>query len=297
MAIFAFLNGIFLRLVGFALSAVMFLAIPAAPSGTAIEAKDPAGVKLQASVIADNHMQSFDMQNFSQFTLALRDIARAQQQQDVLVMLGDNTMNGQTTEYIMLYGLLRQYNRTKNTFVAMGNHDLNIGQWGAATGINRHNFFLQSYNGVANDKAYYSREFNGFTFVTIAGEGPGSELEISDAQLAWLAETMAASPAGKPIFVFIHQDVDYFPRGPELRAILEAFPNVFVFNGHWHAPLGMDKTNGVSYINVPSLHAHNASQPVGEGLQIEVYEDRVELRGRDYMNGKWIATEFTVPLV
>jgi len=297
MAILAFLNGIFLRLVGLALSAAMFFAIPAAPSGTPIQARDPANVLLQASVIADVHMQTFDMQNFTQLAITLRDIARAEQKQDALVMVGDNTMNGQTTEYIMLYGIMQHYNRTKNTFMVMGNHDLNMGEWSAETGIGRHNFFLQSYTGIANDKAYYSQEINGYTFIAIAGEGPETERDISDEQLVWLDATMAAAGDGLPIFIFVHQSINWFPRAAELQGIFEAYPNVFVFNGHWHTPLGRSEINGVNYINVPSIHPHNASQPQGEGLQLEVYEDRVELRGRDYMNGTWLDTYFTVALV
>ena len=297
MFILAFLNGIFLRFIGLALSAVMVWGIPAS-SGTPIEARDSDNLKLQASIVADIHMQSFDYQNYYQLTLTLRDIANSKQQQDALILVGDNTMNGQITEYIMLYGLLSQYSRVKNTLVVMGNHDLNIGELGAETGIRRHNFFLRSYTGIANDKAYYSQVINGYTFITLAGEGPDSEREISDAQLAWLAETMEkSSDGGLPIFVFVHQSIGWFPRYEELQAIFEGYPNVFVFNGHWHTPLRLSETNGVNYVNLPSIHPHNESQPQGEGLQLEVYEDKVLLRGRDYMKGEWLPTEYTVELM
>jgi hypothetical protein len=287
MGILAFFNGILLRIIGLIMSAIMVWTVPPSRAVT-IEAKDPDNLKLQVSVFADIHMQSFTHQNYYQLTRALRDIGNSRQQQDALVLLGDNTMNGQVFEYFMLYSLLARYNRARNTVVVMGNHDLNLRAMSAGTAIDRHNFFLRSYNRVNNDKAYYSQVINGYTFIVIAAEGPDDEREISDAQIAWVAETLVKTPAGRPVFVFAHQNIDWFSRGAALRNMFERYSNVFVFNGHWHTPLSQRPQNGVNYVNVPGLHSHVSYDYAGEGLQIEVYENEVVLRGRNYMTGEWL---------
>ena len=296
MAILAFFNGIFLRIVGLIMCLVMVWSVP--PSrATTIEAKDPANVRLQASVFADVHMQSFTFQNFYQLASSLRDVGNAARRVDALVLLGDNTMNGQVTEYIMLYSLMTRFNRTRNTFVVMGNHDLALNTTNYRTAINRHNFFWRSYDRTRATEAYFSQAINGYTFMALAGEGPDDERQISDAQIAWLEATMEASPAGEPIFVFVHQNIEWFPRGEELQEILEQYDNVFVFYGHWHSPLALREVNGVQHVNVPGLHSHVSYDYAGEGLQIEVYDDHVWLRGRNFMAGEWFAAEFEIPLV
>jgi len=322
MAILAFLNGIFLRIVGLLLSLIMVWTVPPSRAVT-FEAKDPDNLRLQVSVFADIHMQGFfwsqfrlPMQSFDQLTRSLRDISGAAQPIDALVLLGDNTMNGQSLEYIWLYGLLSRYNRARETFVVMGNHDLSLNTMAPRTAIDRHNFFWQSYDGTRATEAYYSRVIGGYTFIALAGEGPADgnvtnpsadERIISDEQIAWLAQTMENAPEGKPIFVFVHQHVntgfplpEFFPRAAEIREILEQYDNVFVFNGHWHSlPMLYSLENGVHYVNAPTIHSHGYGEHdiAGEGLQLEVYDDRVIIRGRNFMAGEWMDEYFVVELV
>jgi 3',5'-cyclic AMP phosphodiesterase CpdA len=305
MAILAFLTGIFLRIVGLILSVVlMFTGLRVSNCGTAFEVQNPADIRLHLSVFADVHMQTWTPRSYYQLARSLRDIRDARQRPDALVLLGDNTMNGQVTEYIMLYGIMRRFNRVRETFVVMGNHDLALDTTNARTAIDRHNFFWRAYDRTRAAQAYYSRVINGYTLVAIAGEGPDCERHISDAQLVWLADVMANSPEGKPIFVFVHQHIHediareaYFPRAAEIRNILEQYDNVFVFNGHWHTiPLSLSVENGVNYVNVPGLHSHVGYEYAGEGLQIEVYDDTVVLRGRNFMHGEWTEIYFEVTL-
>jgi len=314
MGILAFFNGLFLRLMGLVLAGVLGLSSFSVPrAGETFEAQDPDNLRLSISVFADLHMQGFfwsqfrlPMQNFYQLASSLRDINGAQQPVDALVLLGDNTQNGQVLEYIWLYSLLQRYNRVPNLLAVLGNHDLNLNALNYRTAINRHNFFWRSYDRTRATQAFYSREINGYTLIALAGEGPDCERHISDAQLAWLAGTMENAAPGKPIFVFVHQHMnvdfprpEYFPRAAEVRAILEQYDNVFVFNGHWHhwVPLGVSQENGVHYVNIPGLHSHVNYDDAGEGLQIEVYDNHVALRFRNFMAGEWLDDEFLIELI
>jgi len=290
MSILAFFNMIFLKILGFLLSAILVWTVQC-PAGDAIEPKDAQNLKLQVSVLSDVHMQSFEYTGFQELARGLRGLGHAEAKQDALVFVGDNTMNGQSFEHLMFYGILSHYSPVKraNTLVAMGNHD-----YAAAATVNaaidRNNFFLRSYNGAQNDKAYYSREIKGCTFVILAGDDPEDEYTLSAAQAAWLGDTMAAAAPGKPVFVFCHYSLSgYDANDAAILAVLEQYPNVFLFNGHWHTPLSVWDAGGVTKVNLPALHGrHSDGQGMGEGVQLEVYENKVLLRGRNYVTGEWL---------
>ena len=307
MAFLAFLNTIFLKVLGLLLSVVLMFT-GASYSEAVIEAEDPASVKLQFSVLSDVHMETYELSRFEGFAATLQNIGAAKAKQDALVLLGDNTMNGQVTEYLMLYSLLSKYNpvSASNTLLAMGNHDINISSKNPAKAIDRHNFFLASYNGTANDKPYYSQEINGYTFIVLGDEDPHEDCSatISAEQITWLADTLGNAPAGKPVFIFLHQILAHVvsefggwgtvgEQSEALRAIIEQYPNVFVFNGHAHTPQKVIQNGGVTYVNLPTLLSGSHT---GIGFQVEAYENNVLLRVRDYIAGEWL-TPYDIPLV
>ena len=294
MAVTAFLNMLFLKLVGFLLSVVLLFTAPA-QSASAIQAKEP-NAKLQFAVVADVHMETYTLFRFSGFAKTLQDMGTAKARQDALVLVGDNTMNGQPTEYIMLYGLLSRYNRAANTLVAMGNHDLNRGAYATPDAIARHNLFLRSYTGTVNGKPYYSKEINGYTFIVLGDEDPQEDTTavISQAQLDWLAETLENTSAGKPVFIFLHQSLNHTfawswggvgEQSEAIREIIEQHPNVFFFNGHLHTARQVKQIDGVTYVNLPTLLSGGEN---GIGFQVEAYENKVLLRARNYITGEWL---------
>ena len=304
MAILAFFNILFLKILGFLLSVVLMFS-STAYSDQAIEAKDPVNVKLQFSVLSDVHIDSPDLQRYGNFAAVLQNIGAAKAKQDALVFVGDNTEDAQILEYMAFYGLLSRYDTAKNTLVATGNHDMNPTDHAPAQAIARHNFFLRSYNGTANDKPYYSREINGYTFIVLGDEEPqeGCSATISAAQLTWLANTLGNAPAGKPVFIFLHQVLAHVvsefggqdtvgAQSEAIRAIIEQYPNVFIFNGHLHAPQKIAQSGGVTYVNLPSL---SKSDVPGVGFQVEAYENKIFLRARNYLAGEWL-TEYEIPL-
>ena len=318
MAILAFLNTIFLKLVGYLLSVVLLFS-GAAPAGTAIEAKEP-NVKLQFGVVADVHMETYTLFRFEGFANVLKDMGAAKTKQDALVLVGDNTMNGQPTEYIMLYGLLSQYNKAANTLVAMGNHDLNRSTYKTPDAIARHNFFFQSYTGIIHGGIYYesddglvmvdgalpsvfTQRINGYTFIILGDEDPQEDTTatISELQLDWLAGTLKSAPAGKPVFIFLHQQLGHSFGGwgsvgeqsEAIREIIEQYPNVFFFNGHLHRPFEVRQTGGVTYVNLPTLLSGGTN---GIGCQVEAYENKVLLRARNYITGQWLGEPIEVAL-
>ena len=311
MAILAFFNGIFLKAMGFLLTTILIWTVPPSTKTTIVPV-DEANLKLQFSVISDVHMETNEYDRLRGFAQALTDIANSKQRQDALVLLGDNTMNGQTTEYIMFYSLLSRYNNARNTFVAIGNHDLNQSTYEVGEATRRHNLFLQSYTGIStNGKPYYARKVDGYTFVIMGDEGPlwDARATISQAQLDWLDQTLAeAARDGKPIFVFNHQPLNHtFPnydwggvgsQSEKIRLILKKYNSIFFFSGHLHTKatkLKLQKKDGVTYVDLPTLLS---KEPTGVGYQVEVYAGQVRLRARNYITGEWVArNDYTIDLV
>ena len=67
------------------------------------------------TVISDAHLESNNRQKHTLFGEFLLDTVSAEVKSSALVMCGDNTMNGQTVEKSMLYGLIDKYNTTGST--------------------------------------------------------------------------------------------------------------------------------------------------------------------------------------
>jgi 3',5'-cyclic AMP phosphodiesterase CpdA len=284
------------RGVGALLSLLMTFSLPA-PAGETI-APEREDVRLQFAVFSDVHMESFTWSRFTRFARCLRDLGAGTQKPDALVLLGDNTMNGQPFEYLMLYGLLSRYQPARRFVAAMGNHDLNRSAYTPAAAIARHDLFLKAYTGAGYGTPYYETTVNGYPFLVLGDEAPHEDTTatLTQTQLDWFARALRrAAATEKPIFVFCHQPLDGTFSGKGLgeqsRAVLDLmlpYKNVFFFSGHLHTPpqdCRIVREGNVTMVNVPTLLSNEAAP--GFGYQAEVYADGVLLRGRDYLTGTW----------
>ena len=289
------------------------------PPAQSYTPKDEAALQLNFSVISDVHMESYTFDRFTTFRKALQDMGNAKVASDALLLLGDNTMNAQGTEYFMLYTHLAAYNKAKTTLAAMGNHDINEGENKPEDSVARHNTFYNAYTGAKNDKAYYSRVINGYHFVVLGSEGAaGTNAYLSPEQLAFLEAAVAeASASGKPLFVLCHQPLNNKPgnwwgeggnlgeQSDAVEAILKSYPGkVFFFSGHLHNAFDSRPTyvtGNITMVDLPCFTGESGTgggqlTGKGYGYQVEVYEDTVLLRGRNFMNGEWAeGMEFSFP--
>jgi len=303
MAALAALNGLFLRAFGFLMSLVLMWTAPP-KQGTTIEPVDKDGLKLQFSAIADTHITINEFGNINNLAKSLQDMRASQVRQDALVLVGDNGGRSGMTNYLTLYSLLSHYNPAKNILAAIGNHDLDGISWLGYGPQERHQFYYRSLTCAdTGGKPYYNREINGYTFIVL-----GSEYEIwpmegedaprgylSQAQLDWLDDSIRAAAAGKPVFIFMHQTLNNLhawggigEQSEDLRAILERYPNIIIFNGHMHNPPGMRQVNGVTFVNLPAFVTRDNNPEPCRGFQVEVYDGEVILRARDYLNSEWL---------
>ncbi len=216
----------------------------------------------------------------------------------------------------------------ENIILTVGNHDCwSDGEDEYASGIGEYYSAVKDITGISLEKPYFSTVIKGYSFICLGNESDaGCEANITDEQIAWLkSELEKAATGGKPAFVFCHQSLngrhglprtwdkeekDWAPeeggvgeRSEEIANILKSFKNVFYFSGHSHMGLcgedmlkkegysSFECEDGLHLINLPSLSCgnhHGEIKGIGIGVQLEVYNDRVILRPKNYIMGKWI---------
>lgn len=182
------------------------------------------------------------------------------------------------------------------------------------------NYYTAERTGEKLD--YYHTEIEGHHYIFLAIPDSGY-YAFGDEQLAWLDKVLyEAEESGKPIFVFGHVPangkVNYqiaLGKGSmedfnKLEPILNRHPTTIYISGDSHYTLDSVLKNTVdgkqilpSYIKDGAvIEAYKAADervtnssrnPVpgnnSHGLFVEVYKDKMIVRARDYMNGKYIS--------
>ena len=304
----------FMKTIALCISFLIF--IPFGSSPEVIEKTDPENCILSATILSDLHMEGNNTTRHKRIGGVLYAAEKADS--DVLMLLGDSTMNGQVAETLFAYGLVNRFFKDKNVMVAPGNHDMDTSKNTNGTFETLYNRFISMRNaffGNSGDKVYFSREEKGYKFIVLGGEGRTAEdgkQIISDEQLIWLENELAdAADSGKPCFVLNHYLVygrngsrsyanfNITDQNERLTEILEnSGVRTFYFCGHSHYGVSDDSvqtTNNVTYINLPSTGNPDNYYPANEdcgkdgiGMQMEVYEDSIVLRFRNYLSGQWL---------
>ncbi|MEU6309407.1 DUF4073 domain-containing protein [Streptomyces sp. NPDC047014] len=157
------------------------------------------------------------------------------------------------------------------------------------------------------------------------------EVWLSEAQLRWLDERLRHwARCRRPVMVITHHPLpdtvsgsrntlylnDYL-QADALLGLLGRHRDVFLFSGHTHWNLalsdwyvrrvvpGTANLDGFSAVNTGAVqtgftdNGHGGESPVpgtfNQGLQVEVYRDRVVIRARDFAAGTWLK-QVSVPL-
>lgn len=280
---------------------------------------DKDNLKTSFTVISDGHLESNNSQKHKNYGELFCDTANAEVVSKTLVMLGDNTMNGQLIETSMLYGLLQKYNKIENVLNAAGNHDISPGDYNSNDYETLKKRFIKYNNAFLDnqiERLYYSRIIDGYHFI-ILGTDDNAEIQqyISDEQFEWLdGELKAASESGNPVFLFNHWPLnDVFSeawqeghvgrQSEQLHSLLTKYDNrIFFFSGHLHMGIfendyGIKEDGKITYINVPSFGSLNDVgdadiQDTGFGLQVEAYENEIVVRVRDFVKHEWTDFEY-----
>lgn len=247
---------------------------------------------------------------------------------DAFITVGDTTSRGSRINWEMAKNCFRRVpEAAKKIILTIGNHD-GWHDDGYEAAIKEYYSAYESICGRKITTPYFSEVINGCYFISIGTDSDsGCAAAISDIQLQWFRDEMEkAGKTQKPVFVFCHQSLngrhglprtwdrvekpDRAPdeggigkRSEEVAEILKKHKNVFYFSGHSHMGLcgeGMKKAegystfeeeDGVTLINLPSLSCgnhHGEKNGLGIGIQLEIYENKVVLRPKNYITGKFI---------
>ncbi|MCD7872749.1 MAG: metallophosphoesterase [Clostridiales bacterium] len=274
-----------------------------------MEVKNPDNILLNVSIISDGHMEGNNKARFERHGKAMLDFSSAETPVDALVMVGDNTMNAQMVEYFILYGMMRKYLTVDNVLITPGNHELRKTDEYEKY-YKRFMVYNKSFFDYDEEHAYFSRDINGYKFIVLATEKDSKIQEyLSAEQLNWLQKELdSASDSGKSVFVFNHfqladkfkydwDDSDVGEQGEKLDSIMKSCDSrVFYFSGHLHMGVyengnGLATEDNVTYVNVPGFGEEclygDVTDP-GMGWQMEVYENELILRLRNFSQGKWV---------
>jgi glucan-binding YG repeat protein len=272
---------------------------------------------LQFPVLSDIHIGNKPQEE--SFKRALTDFQRIAPNYNAIVLVGDLTNIGAEQEYDDFNRILdSSLTPGVEKVITIGNHEYFEGlysQGGLDTEYYMKRFVDKTGRPGVDSKVYYDKWINDYHFITMGSEGftgPGDDdyALISEEQYSWLETTLAvnADPA-KPIFVFLHQAIDDTVYGSEqwgagftdtrLKDILKQYPQVILFSGHSHYLINHPRAiyqDGFTMVNTGSVaygYTELGFPGTSQGLLVNVYSDRVEIKAREFTNHTQIQT-FTV---
>ncbi len=242
--------------------------------------------------VSDIHVETNNPKIYTKLKNVLEGI-KGGENLDAVVYTGDNVMNGQVLENAFFYSAVRAVMPAEKNFVVTGNHDLGNGEGDYESFRNNFLYFNTFLLGNTINKPYYYRVLNGCYMICLSSEALCvGDYVISDEQMNWLKGVLdEAKAANAPIFVFNHhpiyliRDRDY----RELAWLLQKYDNLVYLHGHYHNELVAEsfyEWHNVDCINVPRATEH-ADYEAGDGLVVEVYEDEIVIKGRNFIKGEW----------
>ncbi len=268
-------------------------------------------VILNCAVVSDTHA---DNNSFRDRTNILRraytGIGSSSKPIDVLLNAGDITNSGSRREYTNEKRLEDFYMKPKHTVACLGNHD----SWNGSADPHYDvalTLFYKYLNsrGIQTDKPYYSTVVEGYTFICLATESLDLHEALptySEEQVRWFdGELTKAEKSGLPIFVLTHKPIEgshgYTDScaSPAFNTVLQNHAGytkpIIVFSGHYHnlSKQSIDNRGNVYYINLPSLEYNDETENEcndcgGTGVAMEVYDDQIILRFRNFIKDIYI---------
>lgn len=292
------------KILAFVLSAVSLLATIGPVTFTPL---DEENLKLNFAIVADTHIEPGKAADrTTMLAKGLRDMSKASVPADAFIIAGDMTESGTIPEFITLGATLKAFAKADNLLLEMGNHDI---RGKSVDGKYTQNYefaagkyfeFLQRTAGIAEDTIYFYRVINGCYFIVLNTEGVlGLATVLSAEQLQWVDDLLAeAALSGNPAFIINHQSMTSIGEAAgQLDAIMQKYSgalDIFYICGHHHRGFSANsiKNQGtVYYVDIPSFGKTPGSgyNEVGTGFQVELYEDEIIFRARNFAKGEWLA--------
>ena len=224
---------------------------------------------------------------------------------------GDLTDNGTAAQLAQYKAVVDEYSPDTPVYAVPGNHE-----YYTATSSS----FLSTYTGKP---LYYTFEHLGDLFVMV-GVVSGDEGSLfASGELDWLESTLNANTSRGRVFLFMHvlaaetcgDGRNIYPytklrtnaESVRFKNMLRQHPNVIWFHGHSHMKFNQqaysdaanyDQALGCRSVHIPSLAVPRDINTAGtgyvdvyaasEGYVVDVYEQGIHLRGRDFVAGEYL---------
>jgi len=258
-------------------------------------------------IITDTHVTADPGHEYNlNFESALQDIAARSEGSCGIMHIGDVTDHGFPEEYEEMQRIVNKYrDKLPEITFTLGNHDVGLGDWASRLGL------YEKHTGMSGP--YHDHWIQGLHYIFLGTEqGLPIFADLSQEQLDWLKHALREqSSPDKPIFLFLHQPLKDTVAGSlesqmwygvqqdeELQAILAEYPQTLLFTGHTHWEMeaennmypGLGKTATMfNCASVAYLWTNEDKRKAGsQGYEVEVYQDKVVVRGRDFTTGTWI---------
>lgn len=268
--------------------------------------------------LSDIHLATGDADNDFQKALTyFNEVEKV----DFTCICGDLTNFGRVDEYEHYRDMVNTYSPNTPVYAIAGNHDATDEYNGGASALTLNFNGITPYTG---NPLYYTFEQGNDLFVMMGQRrwnyGYANEDLFSTEELQWLYDTLEAN-RNKRCFVFQHclrfdgcgkpytqaPTVNFLTstQGTVFKSIVSHYPNVIWFHGHSHMTFdsqedndiaNYDKLFGCHSVHIPSLaypreyedSSYIAMVAESEGYVVDVYENHIVLRGRDFANAKFL---------
>ena len=269
------------------------------------------GKKLYSfGAVSDIHLQyntaPDDFQRALTFFNAVENVA-------FTCVCGDLTSQG-TEEYLAVYKTcVEEYSPNTPVYAIAGNHEAYNGSWGVS-GEAVIKERIETYTGHPLQYSFVHGN-DVFIMVGICADGA----DFGEGGLQWLHETLEAN-RNKRCFVFqhlftrygcgdvagayTHVTLDDTEQGQVFLSLMQHYDNAIWFHGHTHVRFSgqeygdranLDTEYGRYSVHIPSLATpitadeHRTDLDAeSEGYVVDVYENGIHLRGRDFVKGEFL---------
>ncbi|MBQ6265935.1 MAG: metallophosphoesterase [Clostridia bacterium] len=300
-----FIKSVFLRITATVITLVMLL-FAGQGATEEYDVRDSENCRMNFTVLSDAHIEGNNWARYKVFARSLQNVEKNKNGNGAVVFLGDSTMNGQHIENLLFHGGVSILLRGENVLPVLGNHDIGNGSGDYETLQNRWYDYTSAFFDIQTGHPYYYEVIDGYVFIVLGMETQSvNEMYMSDEQFDWLEGVLEeAAQSGKPAFVFSHHPCDYVvdAQGNETTRLTDMLAqcnrehDIFSFVGHTHMPLylfwSFHDSDGFPEIYLPRLTQlagddNEIYKESGIGIEVEVYENEVYVRGRDFYNGEW----------
>ena len=255
-----------------------------------------------------------------QYSTAQEDFQRAltflNETEDVefTCICGDLTDNGEDADFETYVEYINTYSPNTPVYECTGNHDA----YDNMIGFDK----MKPYTG---HDLYYTFTQGDDVFIMFGTQWydtTGQLLQpFSQESLQWLYEKLEAN-RNKRVILFQHylrfdgsgapfdapltgKVLEYCTEGTVFKSLMEHYKNVIWFHGHSHTKFELqegcsyanyDRMHGCHSVHIPSLavprdyanDAYVSNYAESEGYVVDVYQNHIVLRGRDFVKGEFL---------